>query len=359
MNFRTQGVRSAVGSFFFVGALVLACGSEKGSTFEDKGPDQADSGSNTDGGDGTFDPSGRDAGDPYANDPPPPWCGPSGQPEPPKPGGTEECPDDKNKPGCPCADVGKKEKCWTGLRANRELGVCKDGTAECQAIGENTKVWGPCEGEVLPKEGAKKGPDACQCFSAGQWKIANLVPCYFEYTTNDVKSTYATSSHQDGDGNAECPAVGPKPSAPPGQDWSTSTLKADCAGHFKLCYRVRVGDADKPTDGDCTVAETCTESDYVTANVEQPWPNLGSWLSKDDACVAKWQTNAKNEPTKSAIYGEMVVKGKSVRCDVIDDGAGNDFVFNRVPYCPAMCDKAENASDPACVECQQRGQGTF
>src|SRR5262249_7740363 len=103
-------------------ALVVACGSTD-STFSD----QSDA-ANPFATDGSFGTGNNvDGGDLYANDPPPKWCGPAGQPSPPPPGGTVDCPDDKNKPGCACDNVGQTAPCWTGLRANRNLGVCKDG----------------------------------------------------------------------------------------------------------------------------------------------------------------------------------------------------------------------------------------
>ena len=88
-----------------VAALVIACGSDDGSVFPEEQPP------NTFGNeDGSFGSSGGqgDAGDLYANDPPPKWCGPGDQPVPPQPGGTEQCPDDKNKPGCGCLRAGEK-----------------------------------------------------------------------------------------------------------------------------------------------------------------------------------------------------------------------------------------------------------
>lgn len=336
--------------------VVVACGSSDDSEFGDQGPalaDFEDSGAKI--GDPDVQP---DAGDIYANDPPPQWCGPAGEPEPPKPGGTQECPDDKNKPGCACKTAGETAACWTGLRANRGLGVCKDGQTTCKQQGETGLVWGECVGEVLPTSGATKGPDACQCFSAGQWKIANLVPCYYEFTDNTVQSFWAVSSKiESGTGNAVCPAASPKPAAAPSEDWSTSTLKADCAGTFHICYRIKVGDAANPTASDCTVGEACTDGDYTTPGVEQPWPNLKGWLGKDDACAQKWYEIMEQHPEQSPGYGEMVVKGKSVRCDVIDDGAGNDFVFNRLQYCPKKCQT--DTTDPVCAECGQKGQGEF
>lgn len=338
--------------------VIVACGSSDDSTFGDQNGDGGDNGV-----DGSFghNDGGPDGGDPYANDPPPPWCGPPGQPEPPKPGGTAECPDDKNKPGCGCDEVGKQAACWTGLRANRSLGICKDGTTTCVQVNENAKEWGPCVGEVLPKDGATKGADACKCFSAGQWKIANLSPCVIKYTNDPAQPTdgyYAVSTVFETDGGAaHCPDV-PQGSAPPPQSvgiWSTDTLKVDCAGHFKLCLRIRQGVFEAPNPAtDCILAEVCTEADYLKENVEQKWPDLPGWQGASKECAQRWDTV---DPTKSPGYAEMIVKGKSVRCDNIDDGNGGDLVFNRIKYCPTSC--RTNPDTDECKACQQSGQGGF
>lgn len=333
--------------------ILAACGNE-GSEFSGTGPGDGGNNSVPDGGFGSSGGGEQDA-DLYANDPPPKWCGPDGgDPAPPQPGGTEECPDDKNKPGCPCDTLGEKKACWTGLRKNRGLGVCKDGVATCVGKNENTNVWGPCEGEVLPTPGATLGKDACGCFSAGQWKIANLSPCTLQYTDGTGTQVNAESTIPNGN-VANCPPTNP-PTAAPTEDWSTDTVNVDCAGHFKLCLRIRQGVFESPSANDCLLGEVCTESDYKTANVEQAWPNLPGWLGTDKACAKKWNDTPE---TSSPGYAEMIVKGESVRCDVIDDGKGNDLLFNRIKYCPRSCNDSANANQPECVKCQLSGQGQF
>lgn len=340
----------AVGS---IAALVIACGSDPGSEFTNGGPDAGSSGSIPDGGFGSSSGELPDA-DLYAKDPPPQWCGPGGDPAPPPPGGTEDCPDDKNLPGCGCTKAGETAPCWTGLRKHRNLGICKDGQTTCRPKNENDLEWGPCEGQVLPVAGATKGKEACTCFSAGQWKIANLSPCTMTFTDGSGTKVNAVSTILDGN-VAKCPEQNP-PTAAPAQPWSTNTLNVDCAGHFKLCLRIRQGVFETPSPNDCILTEVCAESDYKTENVEQPWPDLPGWLGKDQACAKKW---ADTPDDKSAGYAEMIVKGKSVRCDPIDDGNGGDLVFNRVKYCPRSCNEPANANNPECVSCQQSGQGQF
>ncbi len=351
---------AATGSVTFV---IAACGSSSDSTFPG-GEDGSTPGFDTDGGLGNAKP---DAGDPFANDPPPKYCVLPGQPTPPKPGGTEACPDDKNKPGCGCTTLGEEADCWTGLRVNRELGQCKDGRTKCVQIDENTKAWGACEGEVLPNAGQTKGKAACKCFSLGQWKLANTSPCFITYN-GDATKPYAVSTVTDGTGSScgpptsqckpvgqsDCPTIPQNSSAPPpkpGSDWSTDTLKVDCAGRFKLCYELKAGTFETPKPSDCSLSKVCVEADYVKENVEQPFPPLPAWTSSNTACAAQWEATGG--------YGEMSVVGESVLCDKVDDGAGNAFVFNRVKYCPSTCRIAGNETKPECLNCQQGGSGTF
>lgn len=287
--------------------------------------------------------------DPYANDPPPKWCGPKGGPKPPPPpGGTAECPDDKNKPGCACDEVGKKAACWTGLRANRSLGICKDGVTTCQRVSELASAWGPCEGEVLPKKGVKQGASACRCFSEGQWHIAAPTGCVVPI---DSQRMYWVSTTQDASGKPVCPPITPgaapaKPSVP----WSEQSLRADCAGRFELCIELRGGDVKTPSAADCLLTKQCVAVDYLKEGVEQQLPDLAGWVSTDPVCTKYWY--------EKGGYAQMSVKGVSVRCDAIDDGQGNAYVFHRWGYCPGSC--AVDPSTPACQACVTTGaDGSF
>lgn len=273
----------------------------------------------------------------WADDPPPKWCGPAnGGKKPPAPGGTPECPDDKNREGCPCTKLGETKPCWPGLRVNRNLGDCKDGTTTCVSDGELSKKWGKCEDFVLPDKNAEKGAAACKCFSAGSWKLDNVIPCFISGSS----ASYATS--------AECKEPVP-PNTKPATPWSENTLKVDCAGHFKLCYSLKAGDAKNPKASDCSLMTVCTEDDYVTAGTEQAFPKLPGWVSNDAACVDKILAG-------SPIYGEMTVEGESVLCDDISD-SGKPLVFNRVAYCPMDC--AERPNDTDCKNCGNGGSGSF
>jgi hypothetical protein len=353
MTFSSRSARLfiAVTAVTTITGLVVACGSEDESTFKDPSLETQF------GNDGSFNnDSTIPQEDLYKNDPLPSYCGPEagGASLPPPVTGTEECPDDKNKPGCFCDKPGTQAACWTGLRKHRNLGQCKDGITTCQQKSENTYAWGPCEGEVLPDPNASKGPAACKCFTLGQWKIANLSPCTATYDPGDGSGVqYASVSTLISTG--KCPQF-TGPATKPTEEWSTDTLKVDCAGTFKLKYRIRAGNFEAPNAAtDCIVGEVeLPEAYYPTPNVEMPWPNLPAWIGADKACSQKWASTAAGV---SPGYGEMIVKGESVLCDKIDDGAGNEFVFNRIKYCPTSCNA--DPTTPECVACQQSGSGQF
>lgn len=285
----------------------------------------------------------------FALDPPPQYCGPDGEPQDPVevPGGTPECPDDKNREGCPCTDVGEEAICWPGLRANRNRGICRDGVTECMPFDEFYGAWGPCEGYVLPVEGVELGPEACMCFSEGRWVIDNLSPCFVSYDSQ----SWAVSTYMLEDGSSDCPTnVAPPPPFQPQPDsyWSTNRLNVDCAGQFELCYTLRAGDAENPQATDCVVARACTSAWYEEANVLQELPPLPSWSGEDPACATAFAA--------SGGYGEMSVLGRSIECDDISND-GEHYVFNRVSYCALDCN--ERPEDPDCVNCMQGGSGVF
>jgi hypothetical protein len=283
----------------------------------------------------------------WADDPPPQQCFDGGL-DYPVPGGTPECPDDKNREGCPCKVSGEKAPCWPGYRKNRNRGVCHDGTTTCIQKGENERAWGPCEGYQLPT--GTEGAAACLCFSAGQWKISNLVPCFVDMG-GGPGSAGAVSTLWNGS-QAACPPLSGNTIVQPSQPWSPNTLRVDCSGHFKLCYTLKAGSAQSPQPSDCVLASVCTEADYPTANVEQAFPDLPSWLATSPA-----QTQCAQQFASSGGYGEMTVVGLSVECDEIDDDSGGPKVFNRVQYCPLAC--AQNPNGPGCENCQAGGSGSF
>jgi len=277
----------------------------------------------------------------WADDPPPKVCGDSGV-SPKVPGGTPECPDDKNREGCPCFKEGEKVSCWPGFRKNRNRGICHDGTTTCTRKGETSLAWGPCMDYQLPT--GTTGKEACTCFSGGSWIIANLSPCFFSNSTGAIIGAVSTIPTYDSTGKVtdiQCPATFDKPSA----NWSKTTLTVDCAGRFKLCFTIKAGDAKAPKDSDCVVTRQCVEGDYTTINKPQPFGDLPAWINKDPACSAQFD--------KIGGYGEMSVDGTSVECDAVNK------IFNRVPYCPTKCNDPAHKADAECVSCGSGGGGSF
>jgi len=286
----------------------------------------------------------------FAEDPPPSYCGPAGGggTPPPIPGGTPECPDDKNREGCPCEHVGETASCWPGLRVDRDRGICRDGTTTCMPYDEFYGRWGRCEGYVLPVDSETRGPEACNCFSQGTWAIDNLSPCFVEYSSG---RTYAVSTFIDRSGTPSCPtslSSTPPPRPEPGEPWSTNRLNVDCAGQFRLCYTIRAGSVEAPSASDCVVGQACTEAWYGEPGTEQELAPLPGWSSSDATCAERFEAIGG--------YGEMSVEGTSIECEPIDD-MGAPYVFHRVGYCPSRCN--ETPTLPECADCMSGGSGTF
>ncbi len=273
----------------------------------------------------------------WAQDPPPMYCALDGGMLPPPmiPGGTPECPDDKNREGCPCTEPGATASCWPGLRKNRGLGICQDGTTKCLQT-EDGVQWDACVGYTLPLPG-QSGAEACECFSAGLWALENVVPCFL---TSGGTVTSAVSTELNGN-SADCPANGI-----PTKPWSPNKLTVDCAGRWTLCYALKAGDAKNPQPSDCEMIKVCTKGDYTAPGQAQPLPALPKWettTAAQKACAAKFYDMGG--------YGEMSVDGQTVTCDKVIK------VFKRVNYCPSICN--EEPDLPECKDCTTGGSGGF
>jgi hypothetical protein len=286
----------------------------------------------------------------FLNDPPPLSCDGGGNP--PKPGGTPECPDDKNLQGCPCTVKGATAPCWPGLRKHRNHGNCKDGTTECILQGEVKLVWGECKGfqglnptTLMPL--GTTGKAACLCFSGGYWDIDNLSPCFISSAGGAVMGAVSTVMP----GNCPDPnGIDFANPVPPTAIWSTNTVTVDCTGNFKLCYTLKALSTPngQPGAGDCTMKQVCTEAYYGTKDQPMTFPDLPGWITQnasENSCAQAFVSNGG--------YGEMSVKGESDECDKVEK------VFNTVIYCPLKCADPANASDPECVNCQPGGGGPF
>jgi hypothetical protein len=278
----------------------------------------------------------------FINDPSPPMCSPDGgRTEPPDAGDeAPNCPEDKHRQGCPCDTPGERVSCWPGKRVNRNHGRCRDGMTTCRASTEFEPSWGPCEGYVLPIDGATEGSDACRCFSNGEWALSNLVPCIY----TDGGRVRVTSSLPDADKGFRCVA-----DSDPTTDWTGSTLNAECAGQFQLCYTIKAGSVMAPKVGDCTLARLCIDTWYPEPGQMQRLPNLPGWAAKDQTCAQEFVDDGG--------YGEMSVFGTSVECDAVDDGNGKPHVFKRTRYCSTRCLMTPDA--PECKACGTGGTGQF
>lgn len=285
----------------------------------------------------------------FVYDPPATFCGPDGVEGPALPGGTVDCPDDKNREGCPCDEPGTTAACWPGLRVDRGLGLCQDGTTTCIADGELGGRWGSCEGYAPAAEAPSDRTSACDCFSGGQWLIDNISPCLVNYGSG---VSYAVSTFQDDGGNAECPrslSPSPPPAPEPGTSFSTNHLTVDCAGQFRLCFTLKAGSTATPSADDCVLAQSCTEAWYDTPGVAMDLPHLPSWSSADSGCATTF--------VEAGGYAELSVRGLSAQCETIDDGADAAYVFHRISYCPQSCN--ENPSAPGCGDCAFGASGVF
>jgi hypothetical protein len=280
----------------------------------------------------------------FAMDPPPMTCGPDGAVETDAtvPGGTPDCPDDKNREGCPCplTMVGMTAPCWPGLRVNRDRGVCHDGMTTCMEGDEFYGRWGACTGYRLPTPGATIGPDACMCFSTGTWAIADLEACFVSYT-NGAYYAFSSTPHSTGHPTCENVTGSPPPPTPSG-NWSSTTLTVDCVGEWRLCYTLKAGDVMHPHSTDCTLAHVCTSAYYSHAGRAQTFPALPAWRSTNTACSRSF--------FRSGGYGEMSVVGTTGDCQHIGASSGGPYVFNRVGYCPP------NAPSSMCMS---GGSGMF
>lgn len=299
----------------------------------------------------------------FAVDPPPPDCSDSGA-QPIKPGGTPECPDDKNLQGCPCKTQGATAPCWPGKRKNRNRGACKDGVTTCSGASEFKLAWGECKGYTgvapptfEPPPGAT-GKAACTCFSGGYWDVKNTSPCF--YTDGSGKVVGGVSTILEAAG-PRCPTqqeVDFATGKAPVQPFSPSTLKVDCNGYFKLCFTLQALSAQGGTKNpaaDCQVMKVCTEGHYGDAGKgpggadgEMKMPDLPSWVTKtaaETACAGLFYKNGG--------YGSFAVEGISDECDQVKK------TFMTFDYCPIYCNDPANKSKPECVNCTTGSGGPF
>lgn len=382
---KTLRVAIALASVGLLGTSLVQCSADSGSSGSNTGGSGNTGGSSSGGSGATvgFDGSivpdvatkDYSAEDFFVDDPPPQGCDGGGKPV--VPGGTPECPDDKNLQGCPCVNEGEQKPCWPGYRKHRNKGNCTDGVTTCQKVGEIALQWGECKGyqgidpnTFMPL--GTTGKAACTCFSGGFWKLQNTSPC-FSFTDQSFTTVLGAVSTIMNGNQAQCPdtsTIDWNNPQPPAQPFSQNWVTADCTGFFKLCYTFKALSAPNAARSatDCVMKQVCTEAYYSTANQEQAFPDLPSWVTQspvEKSCAQSFVSNGG--------YAEMSVVGESDECDKLDK------VFQTVNYCPLKCnptgggaacgDKTcgagENATncasdcDPVCANCTNGGGGPF
>ena len=232
--------------------------------------------------------------------------------------------------GALCFDLG----CSSGSgMAGRGIDAAQSGGAD----GGGTQEAGS-EGGRGDTEGATVACGAC--FSAGRWQIDNLSPCFFTIGTGTTPNG-AVSTALSG-GLYMCPG---DYSTAPAVPWSTDAFTTDCAGHYRLCYTLKAGDAKSPQSSDCVVSQSCAEGDYAAANQPQKWSDLPGWITtgSESACAQTFYA--------AGGYGEMSVSGVPVGCGQVTK------TLAYVTYCAQTC--LQNPSAPGCANCVPGGNGSF
>jgi hypothetical protein len=182
---------------------------------------------------------------------------------------------------------------------------------------------------------AGAGDAACGCLAHGDWNIDNLSPCFVMNGATSMVSGAISTVYQGQ--TAMCPI---DDTAAPQAPWSTDTFETDCAGHYRLCFSLRAGDAMNPKPTDCLVAVSCAESDYATPDVTQAWPPLPSWITTGA------ETTCAQNMAATGGYGIMTATGTPTGCGAVTKAIA---IFS---YCPLSC------LPPACT-CQPTGSGVF
>lgn len=347
--------RAALALVCSSGALVFACSSYSDSPsgpIADGGTEGSAPSSSGDMGDsgGTGANSSGDSGASTVEGQPK-WCGPADA-QPPPIGGTDACPSDKNLPGCPCAALDAEAACWTGLRKNRQVGVCHDGRTKCVA-GAAGNVWGACSDEKLPDGNPTNDQAACTCFSTVKWKIDNIAPCIWQ----DANGYYAYSTWPASNATPGVEGCGLSDhlarDVQPEKAWSTSTLTTDCPGSFKVCVRLRAGDWTNPSENDCILGQSCVDAKNIKAFEATKLDDLPPWKTVDGVCAKAYETAP---DTQTPGYAELTVTGKTTTCNAVaSEASDKEHLFKRIPICARICRPGSPGYDPSnadCIKCQ-------
>jgi hypothetical protein len=184
-----------------------------------------------------------------------------------------------------------------------------------------------------------------RCFTKGQWKVDNLVPCLVE---GESQRFFLYSSRSSAGGYV-CDPVRSTPPPAPDSAWSSSTLQVDCAGKFELCYTLKAGSSAAPKPTDCSLVKLCVNTVYAQPGLTQRLPDLPGWSTEDSVCSKRFVDRGG--------YGEMSVRGTNQTNQPIDDGHGQPLIFERTTYCSPTCNDTPDL--PECKDCSVNGTGMF
>jgi hypothetical protein len=177
---------------------------------------------------------------------------------------------------------------------------------------------------------------ANECMCPLEWNVDNITVCGVESTAARPPLVYSTVMGSSG------PSCGTEPSAFPAplpkQAWSKQRIRSTCAGSGQLCFRLRQGDAEHPTNDDCVLAEHCTDFTYKGDNKYLELPPIDAWTVSDTACAYKFE----------AEDGYLEFAN--------DSDLGCEPVVQR-RLCPLSC--AKHSSTPECQACLREVERTF
>jgi hypothetical protein len=204
------------------------------------------------------------------------------------------------------------------------------------ALGNTDGAVGNRDGAVGNPDG--NGPSCGTCFVQSTWNVLNIEPCFNLMPGSDGGPDTvqgAVSTQRQSPVLYGCPT---DPTMLPTLPWSADDLTADCPGHYRLCVTIKAGDALNPQPSDCTMAQSCAESDYAAGGQKQSWADLPAWITSTAQvpCAAMLYS--------SGGYAEMSVSGTATGCGSVSK------VLKRVTYCPLTC--STNPSGPGCAGCR-------
>lgn len=264
---------------------------------------------------------------------------------------------DDRDPDCQGCEKGQTKECYTGPEGTKNIGACTAGKQSCK----DDKTWGPCEGEVLPKDKEVCGnltDDDCNGKSdleetaCGDCQVGDTKPCYEgPKGTEDVgicKAGKQTCNQQQKWGPCEN-QVKPKANeicanqidddcsgkADDGPCLAACKEQSECTENSELCYR-RVGEATGFCVKPCISKSTCRNGqDCVPIGPGQP--NYCLPVGVDDKC----------DPTQYVSCApEKYCNNPSKSCDTPKTAKADERCDNT----SSRCEK-----DHACVYLPTRG----